>query len=352
MRQNGFITDREYAIAVDTPLKMSAAGGGTGDAPYFVDMVNDELQTRFENYDFQTQSYRIYTSLDPRLQRAANDAVKSGMQLVDELIAKQKHRKTRRLKRRRSRWWCLTRIRERSKRWWAAVTMAQSQLNHVLAKRQPGSIFKPFVYAAAMNSALGGSSRTLTPATTVVDEPTTFMFDNKPYSPGNFEHEFLGTVTLRKALAKSLNVATIKVAEMVGYGNVVNLAHRAGINEDVRPTPSMAIGSYEATPLEMAGAYTVFANDGVYVKPTFLDRCARARRRRDVLTAARDASGSGPPRELSDGQHARRSTANGNCRGGPLAGLYGSGSGEDRHLARWLVCRFHLAPVVHRVGWL
>ena len=77
-------------------------------------------------------------------------------------------------------------------------------------------------------------------------------------------------MTLRKALAKSLNVATIKVAEMVGYGTVVNLAHRAGISEDVKATPAMAIGSYDATPLEMAGAYTVFANSGVHVQPTFL----------------------------------------------------------------------------------
>src|ERR1700730_14969349 len=84
-----------------------------------------------------------------------------------------------------------------------------------------GSIFKPWVYAAAMNTAITGGSRTLTPATTVVDEPTTFWYDNKPYEPNNFEHEFYGVVTLRRALAKSMNVATIKVAEMVGYGAVV-----------------------------------------------------------------------------------------------------------------------------------
>ena len=75
---------------------------------------------------------------------------------------------------------------------------------------------------------------------------------------------------LRTALAKSLNVATIKVAETVGYDKVVNLAHRAGISEDVKATPAMAIGSYDATPLEMAGDYTVFANKGVRVQPTFI----------------------------------------------------------------------------------
>jgi penicillin-binding protein 1B len=117
---------------------------------------------------------------------------------------------------------------------------------------------------------VAGGTTTLTPASIVVDEPTTFEFDGQEYEPQNFEHEFYGPVTLRRAMAKSLNVATIKVAEMVGYRTVVNLAHRAGISEDVKATPAMAIGSYVATPLEMAGAYTLFANKGVRVQPTLL----------------------------------------------------------------------------------
>jgi penicillin-binding protein 1B len=127
-----------------------------------------------------------------------------------------------------------------------------------------------------MNTAVTGGSRIITPATTVVDEPTTFWYDDKPYEPNNFEHEFYGTVTLRRALAKSMNVATIKVAEMVGYDTVVKLAHKAGINSDVHATPAVALGAYEATPLEMAGAYTVFANKGVYVKPTFMSEIREA----------------------------------------------------------------------------
>jgi penicillin-binding protein 1B len=146
-----------------------------------------------------------------------------------------------------------------------------SQLDRILAERQPGSIFKPFVYAAALNTGVAGGTTMLTPASIVVDEPTTFNIEGQPpYEPQNFEHDFMGPVTLRKAMAKSLNVATIKVAEMVGYQSVVNLAHRAGISEDVKATPAMAIGSYVATPLEMAGAYTIFANKGVRVQPTLL----------------------------------------------------------------------------------
>ena len=110
----------------------------------------------------------------------------------------------------------------------------------------------------------------LTASTTVVDEPTTFCFDDKAYEPSNFEKKFYGTVTLREALAHSLNVATVKVAEMVGFDAVVDMANRAGMNYKIQPTPAVALGAYEITPLEAAGAYTIFANDGDYVKPSFI----------------------------------------------------------------------------------
>jgi penicillin-binding protein 1B len=103
----------------------------------------------------------------------------------------------------------------------------------------------------------------------VEDEPTTFWFDNKPYEPSNFEHKFYGTVTLRKALSRSLNVPTVKVAEMVGYKKVVEMANRAGLR-GIDATPAVALGSYEVTPLDIAGAYTMFANQGVLVKPSFV----------------------------------------------------------------------------------
>jgi penicillin-binding protein 1B len=145
-----------------------------------------------------------------------------------------------------------------------------SQLNRILAKRQPGSSFKPFVYAAALNTALAGGNLLLTPATMINDEPTTFWFDGKPYEPSNFEHKFYGTVSMRDALAHSLNVATVKLAEQTGYGAVVDLARRAGLNLDIQPTPAVALGAYEVTPLEIAGGYTIYANHGIYSKPYFI----------------------------------------------------------------------------------
>jgi penicillin-binding protein 1B len=276
MRQNGYATDREYAVAMDTPLRVVQGASESTDAPYFVDLLNDELQNKFKDYDFQSQAYRIYTSLDMQLQHAANEAVRLGMQHVDEQLRKQKRFKGVQFPDAQVALVALDPHTGEIKALVGGRNYGASQLDHALSKRQPGSIFKPWVYAAAMNTAITGGSRTLTPATTVVDEPTTFWYDDKPYEPSNFEHEFYGTVTLRRALAKSMNVATVKVAEMVGYDTVVKLARKAGINSETKATPAVALGAYEATPLEMAGAYTVFANKGVYVKPTFMSEIREA----------------------------------------------------------------------------
>jgi penicillin-binding protein 1B len=270
MRGNSFIDDREYAVAIEAPLKLVSGPAESSDAPYFVDMLNDDLDKRFPGYDFHARSDKIYTTLDLDLQKAANEAVAIGMKQVDDIVHKQKRFKNAPFVEPQVALIALDPHTGEIKALVGGRNYGSSQLNHMLAERQPASTFKPFVYAAAMNTAVVGGTRTLTPASMVVDEPTTFEFDGQEYTPNNFEHTFYGPVTLRKALAKSLNVATIKVAEMVGYSTVVNLAHRAGISEDVKATPAMAIGSYDATPFEMAGAWTIFANHGVRMQPQFV----------------------------------------------------------------------------------
>ena len=95
-----------------------------------------------------------------------------------------------------------------------------SQLDHVLARRPPGSSFKPFVYAAALNSGVDGSQPVITPATILIDEPTTFTYEGGTYDPGNYKQEYHGAVTVREALNQSLNVATVRLAEMVGYDRI------------------------------------------------------------------------------------------------------------------------------------
>jgi penicillin-binding protein 1B len=149
-----------------------------------------------------------------------------------------------------------------------------SQLNHAVAERPTGSIFKPFVYATAYNTSLSGTvldgSGVFTALTKLNDDPQDFSTNGKPYIPGNFvKGEFPGMVTASQAIEHSLNIATIALAQKVGYENVATFAHSAGI-VNARPTPSMAIGTYNATPIDMAGAYTVFANGGVHLKPWML----------------------------------------------------------------------------------
>ena len=271
MRQNGYVSDRDYALAMDAEVVAPKGAAQSQEAPYFVDMVNDAVQTKFLDADFQNNAFRLYTTLDMRLQKAAEEAIRLGMQSVDDQIKRQWRFKGQTPPEPQVALVALDPHTGEVKALAGGRNYGMSQLNHVLAKRQPGSIFKPFVYAAAMDTAVEGGPRVITPSTMVDDEPTTFWFDGKPYEPSNFHHEFHGHVTLRDALAHSMNVATVKVAEMVGFDAVVEMANRAGMNYRIHPTPAVALGAYEITPLEAAGAYTMFANRGVWVKPSFLN---------------------------------------------------------------------------------
>src|SRR5256886_12063769 len=127
-----------------------------------------------------------------------------------------------------------------------------------------------------MNTALDGSPTVITPASTVTDAPSTFTYGDQIYEPRNYKEEYHGDVTLRYALAMSLNNATVKVAEEVGYDKVADLAKNAGI-ASVKATPAMALGSYDATPLDMAGAYTSFSNNGVRVSPILVNSVRNAK---------------------------------------------------------------------------
>ena len=254
------------------PLKLAPPNVEASDAPYFVDMVRDTLISKFSERDLNDQSYRIYTTLDPDLQKAAAQSVEMGIKLVDDQVKKLRTKKVKVGKK------FETTVAPGPQAQVAMVAIDPhtgailalvggrdygfSQLNHAVAKRPTGSIFKPFVYAAAMNTALDGSATVITPASTVTDAPSTFAYGDQIYEPRNYKEEYHGDVTLRYALAMSLNNATVKLAEEVGYDKVADLAKTAGI-ASVKATPAMALGSYDATPIEMAGAYTSFANNGI-----------------------------------------------------------------------------------------
>lgn len=274
MVETGAISSSEAERAKAEPMRLAPPNVDGSEAPYFVDLVHDQIVQRLGDTDMaRSGSLRIYTSLDPSLQAAAADAVDAGIKRVDELIRKL-HKKDDPITYPQV---ALVALDPHTGQVLALVggrNYGVSQLNHALAERPTGSIFKPFVYAAAYNTSLNGTSLNgsgpFSALTLLNDDPTTFMYDGKPYTPGNFERgEYPGMVTAVAAIEHSLNIATINLAQMVGFDNVASLARQAGI-VNARGTPSVAIGTYNATPLDMAGAYTVFANNGVHIKPWML----------------------------------------------------------------------------------
>jgi penicillin-binding protein 1B len=293
----GHISSAQAEQAQRAPLELVRGNYGASLAGHFVDMVKDDLLDRFSEAELNAENYRIYTTLDSDLQRAAMDAVDWGLKNVDAQLKKSYARWKKRGEEVPSPQVALVALNPHTGEIKALVggrDYAKSQLNHALTNRQPGSIFKPFVYAAAFENALEGIDPIITPISTVVDEPTTFYFDGKEYTPDNYGQEFHGVVTLREALVRSLNVATVKVAQEVGYERIVQFAKRLGLTSDINPTPALALGAYELSPLEMAKGYTAFANYGTRCEPLFLKRVVsrqggliqeNALRRRNVLDA-------------------------------------------------------------------
>ena len=209
----------------------------------------------------------------------------------------------------------------------------QSQLNHALSHRQPGSVFKPFVYAAAFNNAVDGAQPIVTPATTVDDEPTVFEFDGQEYTPNNYGERFMGRVTARQALTNSLNIATVKIAELVGYGRVVQIARQMGVPANMRPTPAVALGAYEMTPLEVAGAYTGFATVGTRAEPYFMKNVIERGREHTGEIFSGKQTGAGSARRLPGRQRAAGCAQQGHRRGSAAEGIYPSGGRKDGNIA-------------------
>ena len=287
MADNHAITREQADKAKAVPLKLAPPNVEASDAPYFVDMVRDTIVNKLNEHEVNEQEYRIYTTLDPALQRAAAQAVEIGIKLVDDQVEKMRTHKKKVGKNKFE-----TTVTPGPQAQVALIAMdphtgeikalvggrnyGTSQLNHALSKRPTGSIFKPFVYAAAMNTAIDGSTAVITPASTVPDQPSTFSYGDQIYEPRNYKEEYHGDVTLRYALALSLNNATVKLAEEVGYDKVADLAKSAGITS-VKATPAMALGAYDATPVDMTAAYTTFANGGLRLSPTFVSSVRNAK---------------------------------------------------------------------------
>jgi penicillin-binding protein 1B len=270
MVEAGVVTREEADAAKATPLQVAALKGriDASDAPYFADYVQNQLGDMIAGPG-SAEHLRIYTTVDMDLQRAAYAAVTKQLANLDKFERKRFEPGTLQA--------ALVAMNARTGEIVAMVggrDYSKSQFNRAAdALRQPGSVFKPFVYATALNTAYDPIPRILTPATTFMDEPKTFNYDNQEYSPGNFGEKYSNQpVTLRDAMVHSLNVVTVDVAMEVTIGRVMNLASKAGLPKPARVYPAMALGTSEATPLQVASAYTAFANLGTRSTPVPINR--------------------------------------------------------------------------------
>jgi penicillin-binding protein 1B len=264
MKDAGFIDDPTMEAAIASPLLVEKTSVDLTDAPYFVDLVRQQMAQRYDPEDLTTQNLSIYTTLDLHLQALAQQALERGLDNVQKMIGK---RTTKQVQ------GSLIALEPLSGKVVALVggrSYGASQYNRVMqARRQPGSTFKPFVYLTAFESTFDDPSLPpITPATVVEDAPAVFFYEDKEYIPQNYEDKYFGFVTLRKALCKSLNVATVKVAEMVGYDRIARLwSQKIGVGAPVEAVPAVALGAFELTPYQMASAYNVIASGGYKVEP-------------------------------------------------------------------------------------
>lgn len=256
MVELGLVTPDRAMVATREPLA-AVGDGGDREAPYLVDFVRSRLAGRLDEWRSGNRALRIETTLDLHLQRLAETAVREGLdRIADRRGATSENRPQA----------ALVAVDPRSGAIRAMVggrAYQESQYNRAEhARRQPGSVVKPFVYLAALERAAREPDLRFTPASVIDDRPTTFRFGGRPWRPTNYGGVYDGPVTARAALARSRNVAAVKVGELAGFGAVARLWGAASGGATPPAYPSIALGSFESTPLEVAAAYTVLANRG------------------------------------------------------------------------------------------
>jgi penicillin-binding protein 1B len=257
MARDGWITLEQAAEISREPMVVAPSSPSDNSmAPYFVDYVNRALSSPGDSeLDASAASQRIYTTIDLDLQQLAEAALQ---RQLSRLAAGNQNRE-------RMAQTALVALDPHTGNVLAMVggrDYAESQLNRATdARRQPGSTFKPFVYAAALEDGMS-------PVQMFADSPREFTYDlNKVYRPANFGGGYsMHDVTMRTGLVRSLNVVTVDVALQTGLARIANLAASFGLPKPER-YPSLALGTKEVTPLELAAAYAAFVNGGRRVKP-------------------------------------------------------------------------------------
>ncbi len=278
MADQGMVSGAEAEAARAYPLELRGGAREGVTAPYFVEWVRQELYRRY-GPDVYEKGLRVYTTLDPALQAVADSAVQAQLQWVERQggFRAPTYEETRE--------WPADSLAGVQMPYLQGAFMAldpetgdvlalvggrdfrDSEFNRVVqAYRQPGSVFKPFVYTAAIQAGIPASE-------VIFDTPVQIAQRGSPtYSPRNFDGEFHGPMTLRQALVRSINVVAVKLGQRVGIESMAQVARRMGVSSTIPRVPSAPIGAASLTPLEVARAFTVFATLGTRVEPRAIHR--------------------------------------------------------------------------------
>lgn len=282
MEKEGHVTAAQARAAKRLPITLAPLFKGRGIAPAFVDYVRKELEPKYGRVLLTRGGLRIYSTLNLDMQRTAMDAIRRGLVGIEK--AQGPKRKAGASDQGMLEG-ALVALDPRTGQIRAMVggrDYARSQFNRaVQARRQPGSAFKPFVYAAAFEHGFN-------PASLMDDYPVSYSIAQNgrmvEWKPENFDHQFRGPVTLRRALEESINVPTVRLLEAVGIEPVISLAHRMGLASELRREYALALGVSEVSLLELTSAYGVLADGGIRVPPTSVRRVTAPNE--DILEAS------------------------------------------------------------------
>ncbi len=249
MQEQGFISRAQHDLAVKEKVILSPLAGGSNSASYFLAMVHDDLADRYGLSVLVTSGWSIFTTLDPLLQKDAVAAIgRSRMGAQAALVA-------------------LDPGSGAIRAWVGGTDYATNPFDHAgRARRQPGSAFKPFVALAALES------RRATTATLLNDTPLTTLNHGLRWTPQNYDRRYHGSVAIWDALVQSLNVPFARLGMQTGLPQVVEVAHRAGIDSPLQAVPSLALGTSEVSVLELTSAYGTLAAQGRRTAPYFIER--------------------------------------------------------------------------------
>jgi len=260
MREARKISEEEYESALKEKIILAEGVQTENNAPYFLDFVAHKLEEKYPLKALILKGLKIFTTLDMEMQLEAERTLKEGLKYLENsypyLRCKDKGEELQ---------GTLVAINQHAGYIKAMVggrDYKVSQFNRVWqASRQPSSLFKPIVYLTALERG------EYTLASIIEDSPLTIKLKNGEWSPQNYGGKYYGKVTLRIALEKSLNTATVRLSQKVGISSVIELAHSLGMDTPLPEVPSLALGSVEVTPLEITQVYATVANGGVRHKP-------------------------------------------------------------------------------------